>query len=153
VLCSDHCDIQITVERFVNGEGWCSLQGLSASLANRSRRRFERNFRGEVVEHMQKEYPFLRDPKNLEMFKKKWLYMFVYAEVGYARAYTSLHHFVLARPVSPDRFLLALLMAYTSGKCVRAMLVAHWAVSDGIVSKCGVLGTHCIITVFQLRIR
>jgi len=61
-------------------------------------RRFERNFRGEVVEHMQKEYPFLRDPKNLEMFKKKWLYMFVYAEVGYARAYTSLHHFVLARP-------------------------------------------------------
>ncbi|KAJ7485687.1 cyclopropane fatty acid synthase [Mycena latifolia] len=60
-------------------------------------RRFQRNFRGEVVEHMQKEYPFLRDPQNLEMFKKKWLYQFVYAEVGYARAYTSLHQFVFTR--------------------------------------------------------
>ncbi|KAJ7496790.1 cyclopropane fatty acid synthase [Mycena latifolia] len=61
-------------------------------------RRFQRNFTGEVVEHMQQEYPFLRDPKNLEMFKRKWLYMFVYAEVGYARAYSSLHHFVFTRP-------------------------------------------------------
>ncbi|KAJ7132231.1 CFS1-like protein [Mycena epipterygia] len=61
-------------------------------------RRFQRNFKGEVVEHMQNQYPFLQDAKNLEMFKRKWLYLFVYAEVGYARAYTSLHHFVFARP-------------------------------------------------------
>ena len=34
------------------------------------------------------------------MFKRKWEYMYIYAEVGYARAYTSMHYFTFVRPVS-----------------------------------------------------
>ncbi|KAJ7141646.1 cyclopropane fatty acid synthase [Mycena filopes] len=63
-------------------------------------RRFCRNFSGQVLDQMKERYPFLRDAHNLDMFKRKWLYMFVYAEVGFARAYMSLHHFVFTRPVS-----------------------------------------------------
>ncbi|KAK7029627.1 hypothetical protein VNI00_014325 [Paramarasmius palmivorus] len=62
-------------------------------------RRFQKNFEGDLIGYMQREYPFLKDPYRLEMFKRKWIYLFVYAEVGYARAYTSLHHFVFTRPV------------------------------------------------------
>ncbi|KAH9934391.1 putative cyclopropane fatty acid synthase [Fomitopsis serialis] len=61
-------------------------------------RRFEKNFTGEALETMQDKYPYLRDPKSLEVFKRKWRYLFVYAEVGYARAYTSLHRFTFSRP-------------------------------------------------------
>lgn len=64
------------------------------------RRRFQKHFKGEVREYMQEKYPFLRDEKNMLAFERKWQYMFPYAEVGYARAYTSLHHFTFTRPVS-----------------------------------------------------
>ncbi|KAH7890616.1 cyclopropane-fatty-acyl-phospholipid synthase [Phlebopus sp. FC_14] len=61
-------------------------------------RGFQKNFHGPLVEHMQEQYPALKDPKNLEVFKRKWLYIFLYAEVGYVRAYTSLHYFTYTRP-------------------------------------------------------
>ncbi|KAI0748082.1 cyclopropane fatty acid synthase [Daedaleopsis nitida] len=61
-------------------------------------RRFEKNFKGEALETMQAKYAFLQDPQSLETFKRKWRYLFVYAEVGYARAYTSLHRFTFTRP-------------------------------------------------------
>jgi cyclopropane-fatty-acyl-phospholipid synthase len=63
-------------------------------------RRFNQNFTGKEVKAMQERYPMLKDPKNLEAFRRKWLYMFVYAEVGFARAYTSVHYFTFARPES-----------------------------------------------------
>lgn len=63
-------------------------------------RRLERNFKDDIVIDMQKKYPGLCDPHNLEAFKRKWIYMFEYAEAGYARAYTSLNCWTFTRPVS-----------------------------------------------------
>lgn len=62
-------------------------------------RRLDQNFKGDVVEELQERYPELRDPQALESFKRKWHYMFVYAEVGYARAYTRLNCWTFTRPV------------------------------------------------------
>ena len=62
-------------------------------------RRFERNFKGEIIEELQRRYPQLRGEKELEAFKRKWHYMFVYAEVGYARSYTALNCWTFTRPV------------------------------------------------------
>ncbi|EGO00140.1 hypothetical protein SERLA73DRAFT_52893 [Serpula lacrymans var. lacrymans S7.3] len=63
-------------------------------------RRLEKNFNSKVVEHMKERFPQLCDEKNLEAFRRKWMYMFTYAEAGYAKAYTSLNCWTLARPVS-----------------------------------------------------
>ncbi|KXN84102.1 Cyclopropane-fatty-acyl-phospholipid synthase, partial [Leucoagaricus sp. SymC.cos] len=67
-------------------------------------RRLRSNFKGDVVLGMQERYPMLKDPQLLDAFVKKWLYMFVYAEVGFTRAYTSLNCWTLARPVRPFLF-------------------------------------------------
>ncbi|KAF8994980.1 S-adenosyl-L-methionine-dependent methyltransferase [Cyathus striatus] len=61
--------------------------------------RFEKNFKGSVVEEMKIKYPSLQNPEILEVFVRKWRYIFIYAEVGYARAYTSLHQFTFVRPL------------------------------------------------------
>ncbi|PIL24608.1 hypothetical protein GSI_12492 [Ganoderma sinense ZZ0214-1] len=61
-------------------------------------RRLDQNFKGEVVEELQERYPQLCDPDNLAAFKRKWHYMFVYAEVGYARSYTALNCWTFTRP-------------------------------------------------------
>ena len=63
-------------------------------------RRLDANFHGEVLDDLRARYPSLRSEKNLKAFKRKWHYMFMYAEVGYARAYTSLNCWTFARPVS-----------------------------------------------------
>ncbi|KAJ7759150.1 cyclopropane fatty acid synthase [Mycena metata] len=60
-------------------------------------RRLESNFKGKVVEELQETYPDLHDLKKLQAFIKRWHYMFVYAAVGYARAYTSLICWTFAR--------------------------------------------------------
>ncbi|KAJ7463425.1 hypothetical protein B0H11DRAFT_2240893 [Mycena galericulata] len=52
--------------------------------------RLDSNFKGEIVDHLQETYPELHDPLKLQAFIKRWRYMFAYAAVGYARAYTSL---------------------------------------------------------------
>ncbi|KAL1937271.1 hypothetical protein VTO73DRAFT_13880 [Trametes versicolor] len=64
-------------------------------------RRFEANFKGPVVAELQERYPQLRDADALEAFKRKWRYMFTYAEVGYARAYTNLNCWTFTRPENP----------------------------------------------------
>lgn len=94
---------QIIVVHCENGEGpsWSRIPHepvLMWHLVNA--RRFEKNFKGDALESMQERYPFLGDPNGLEGFKRKWRYLFVYAEVGYARAYTCLHRFTFTRPVS-----------------------------------------------------
>ncbi|KAH9918572.1 cyclopropane fatty acid synthase [Epithele typhae] len=61
-------------------------------------RRLEANFSGAVVAELQSRHPQLCDPAALAAFKRKWTYMFVYAEVGFARAYTSLFCWTFARP-------------------------------------------------------
>ncbi|KAI0738697.1 cyclopropane fatty acid synthase [Daedaleopsis nitida] len=61
-------------------------------------RRLERNFKGKVVEELQERFPQLDDPKELEAFRRKWLYMFAYAEVGFARGYTTLNCWTFTRP-------------------------------------------------------
>ncbi|KAI1791875.1 cyclopropane fatty acid synthase [Ganoderma leucocontextum] len=61
-------------------------------------RRLDQHFKGEVVEELQQRYPQLRNEKNLEAFKRKWHYMFVYSEVGYARSYTTLNCWTFTRP-------------------------------------------------------
>ncbi|KAF8994978.1 S-adenosyl-L-methionine-dependent methyltransferase [Cyathus striatus] len=60
--------------------------------------RFEKNFKGSVVEGMKIKYPYLQDPKNLEVFTRKWRYMFVYCSMAFSRADNSLHYFTFARP-------------------------------------------------------
>jgi len=62
------------------------------------RRRFESNFQGTVVEAVVKQHPALADPKSMEAFKRKWIYMFEYAAAGYASAYTALGCWTFARP-------------------------------------------------------
>ncbi|RDX51315.1 cyclopropane fatty acid synthase [Lentinus brumalis] len=61
-------------------------------------RRFEKNFTGEVVEELQQKHPQLRDEKALEAFRRKWRYLFIYAEVGFARAYATLNCWTFTRP-------------------------------------------------------
>ncbi|KAK7012833.1 cyclopropane-fatty-acyl-phospholipid synthase [Favolaschia claudopus] len=61
-------------------------------------RRLDNNFKGKVVEELQIIYPELRDLRKLEAFVKRWRYMFAYAAVGYARAYTSLMCWTFTRP-------------------------------------------------------
>ncbi|TCD67191.1 cfs1-like protein [Steccherinum ochraceum] len=61
-------------------------------------RRLEKNFKGDVVAGLQKKYPHLRSERNLRAFKAKFEYLFVYAEVGFARAYTSCNCWTFARP-------------------------------------------------------
>ncbi|EMD41292.1 hypothetical protein CERSUDRAFT_78947 [Gelatoporia subvermispora B] len=61
-------------------------------------RRLENNWKGELIVHLQEKYPELGKKENLEAFKRKWMYMFAYAEVGYARAYTSLNCWAWTRP-------------------------------------------------------
>ncbi|EIN09175.1 cyclopropane fatty acid synthase [Punctularia strigosozonata HHB-11173 SS5] len=60
-------------------------------------RRLEKNFNGEVIQELRERYPQLQTEHDIEAFKRKWMYMFVYAEVGYARAYTSLYCWTFTR--------------------------------------------------------
>lgn len=64
------------------------------------RRRFSRNWGNEeVMASLAESQPqLLSVPGALEAFKRKWEYLWAYAEVGYARAYTSMHHFTFMRP-------------------------------------------------------
>ncbi|EMD31226.1 hypothetical protein CERSUDRAFT_69481 [Gelatoporia subvermispora B] len=61
-------------------------------------RRFERNFDDAVVDQLKSKFEDLDKTENLAAFKRKWKYLFVYAEVGFARAYTSVGCWTFARP-------------------------------------------------------
>lgn len=53
----------------------------------------------ELIASLVQRQPQLADAESLAIFKRKWEYMCVYAEIGFARAYTSCHQFTFARPV------------------------------------------------------
>ncbi len=55
----------------------------------------------------------LEIPGALDAFRRKWEYLWVYAEVGYARAYTSMHHFTFTRPV---RFIGKMIQSLTNDR-------------------------------------
>ncbi|KAJ7611783.1 cyclopropane fatty acid synthase [Roridomyces roridus] len=61
-------------------------------------RRLEKNFTDEIVQNLQNTYPELQDPHKLAAFVKRWRYLFAYAEVGFARAYTSCMCWTFTRP-------------------------------------------------------
>ncbi|KAI0352114.1 cyclopropane fatty acid synthase [Trametes cingulata] len=58
------------------------------------------NFAGPAVEELRLKHPELRSDAELRAFKRRWEYMFVYSEVGFARAYTNLNCWTFTRPVS-----------------------------------------------------
>lgn len=61
-------------------------------------RRLQLHWGPELISNLVASQPQLADPESLAVFKRKWEYMCVYAEIGFARAYTSCHHFTFARP-------------------------------------------------------
>lgn len=83
------------LETFVN---FGNVKDYSRTLREWSRR-FEKNFQGKIVTDMQKKYPALQAPEALEAYKRKWRYLFGYAESGFASAYTAVNCWTFSRPV------------------------------------------------------
>lgn len=61
--------------------------------------RFQRNWNEDLIKHIVKAQPQLASKEDLAIYKRRWEYMFVYAEVGFARAYTSMTYWTFVRPV------------------------------------------------------
>ncbi|KAF7308840.1 hypothetical protein MKEN_01083900 [Mycena kentingensis (nom. inval.)] len=61
-------------------------------------RRLEQNWNQELIESLQDRFPELKDPYFLEMFRRKWHYMFLYMEVAYSRVWLSCFCWTFARP-------------------------------------------------------
>ncbi|KAJ7180734.1 S-adenosyl-L-methionine-dependent methyltransferase [Mycena filopes] len=61
-------------------------------------RRLTENWTPDLIDSLQQRYPELKDPYKLEMFRRKWHYMFVYMEVAYSRVWLSCFCWTLARP-------------------------------------------------------
>lgn len=59
------------------------------------KRRMEENWTSKIAPALTIERP---DIKDLEAYKRSWLFMFDYAESGYVKAYTTLHMFTFVRP-------------------------------------------------------
>ncbi|KAF8573681.1 cyclopropane fatty acid synthase [Ramaria rubella] len=60
--------------------------------------RFGANWNKEIVQSLVERYPELNDSTNMEVFIRRWRYMFVYMEVGYARRWVGLTCWSLSRP-------------------------------------------------------
>ncbi|KAI0031300.1 CFS1-like protein [Vararia minispora EC-137] len=60
--------------------------------------RFQRNWNDKLISAIVKAQPQLSTPEDLAIYKRRWEYMFVYAEVGFARAYTSMTYWTFVRP-------------------------------------------------------
>ena len=91
---------QITLVLFANGDGQCHYPGdVAQRLILPPSSRLEKNFTPELAKELQDRFPLFREPKELEAFRRKWLYMFAYAEVGFARGYTTLPCWTFTRPV------------------------------------------------------
>ena len=69
-----------------------------SSPGSPSYRRLQTHWGPELISKLVASQPQLADPELLAVFKRKWEYMCVYAEIGFAREYTSCHHFTFARP-------------------------------------------------------
>ncbi|KAJ7116068.1 S-adenosyl-L-methionine-dependent methyltransferase [Mycena epipterygia] len=61
-------------------------------------RRLHENWTPNLIESLQDRYPELKDPHKLEMFRRKWHYMFIYMEVAYSRVWLSCFCWTFARP-------------------------------------------------------
>ncbi|KAJ7822182.1 S-adenosyl-L-methionine-dependent methyltransferase [Mycena olivaceomarginata] len=61
-------------------------------------RRFEANWTEELGATMMARYPELKDPESMEMFRRKWAYMFSYMEVAYSRWWLGLTCWSVKRP-------------------------------------------------------
>jgi hypothetical protein len=61
-------------------------------------RRFQTNWE-QISSELVKTHPELSEGDNLGILKRKWEYMYVYAEIGFAKAYTSCHFWTFTRPV------------------------------------------------------
>ncbi|ETW76862.1 cyclopropane-fatty-acyl-phospholipid synthase, partial [Heterobasidion irregulare TC 32-1] len=66
-------------------------------------RRLRENWNEDLERSLSDKYPELSDKANMDVFRRKWEYMFVYMEVGYARVWVSSHCWTLVRPVSNYR--------------------------------------------------
>lgn len=70
-----------------------------SALHSRFSRRFEANWTEELGATMMARYPELKDPESMEMFRRKWAYMFSYMEVAYSRWWLGLTCWSVKRPV------------------------------------------------------
>ncbi|KAK0444332.1 S-adenosyl-L-methionine-dependent methyltransferase [Armillaria borealis] len=64
-------------------------------------RRLEENWTPELIMSLQERYPEFADAHALNVYKRRWLYMFVYMEVAYSRVWLTLHTWTFARPGYP----------------------------------------------------
>lgn len=110
-------------------------------------RRLDANFHGAVLDDLRARYPALRAEADLAAFKRKWHYMFVYAEVGYARAYTSLNCWTFARPVSGSGLVRRWRGADSVcvGECGRGVFVRGWS-KNGHSSSPGAASPEDVIS-------
>ncbi|KAJ7774448.1 S-adenosyl-L-methionine-dependent methyltransferase [Mycena olivaceomarginata] len=69
-----------------------------SALHSRFSRRFEANWTEELGATMMARYPELKDPESMEMFRRKWAYMFSYMEVAYSRWWLGLTCWSVKRP-------------------------------------------------------
>jgi cyclopropane fatty-acyl-phospholipid synthase-like methyltransferase len=65
-------------------------------------RRFQKSW-DQLSGELLKAHPELSEGQNLDILRRKWEYLYVYAEIGFARAYTSCHNWIFVRPVSRIR--------------------------------------------------
>ncbi|KAJ7092707.1 cyclopropane-fatty-acyl-phospholipid synthase [Mycena epipterygia] len=65
-------------------------------------RRFDKNLNDEVLKDLKEKYPVLQDENNMKAFIRKWQYLFVYAEVGFARGYVTVPCWTFTRPENPS---------------------------------------------------
>lgn len=63
-------------------------------------RRFDENWTEKLESSLIELHPTLRDPQIMQIFRRKWHYMFMYMDVAYARKWLGVGCWVLKRPVS-----------------------------------------------------
>ncbi|KAJ7579880.1 S-adenosyl-L-methionine-dependent methyltransferase [Mycena floridula] len=61
-------------------------------------RRFDENWTEKLSLSLTERHPQLQDARNMEMFRKKWHYMFIYMDVAYSRRWLGLTCWVMKRP-------------------------------------------------------
>lgn len=66
---------------------------------------------------MQEKYPALQKPDALEAYKRKWRYMFAYAESGFANAYSAVTMWTFARPVCYFTSISRMIQIYYHSQC------------------------------------
>ena len=60
-------------------------------------RRFRARVNGDVVREIVQQHPGLADPRKLDAFVRKWLYLFPTAEAGFSKGYLTCHMLTFVR--------------------------------------------------------